>query len=489
MVAYLSFDIGTTALKTALVLEDGRVAALHVAEYSPSSPAPGWAEMDPEVYWQSVVRGVHAVLEKSVASKSELIAIGFSSQGETFLPIDRTGTPLHNAIVWVDNRAQDIADAWNREWLSRDEFRRISGYPYIPGCLTVFKIAWLAANKPELMNAHRFVCLPDFLIGRMTGEFATDRITALMTGMFDLGSARWHPRLLEAAGINERQLPEVMEPGSIAGTLSGGVAAELGLPAGIPVCVGANDQIAAAIGAGNVREGIATETTGTALAVVSTTDELLDDDTVCVGRHAAFGKSYALSYGMTSAIVLKWFRDLCAPGQDYDAFLRGVDNVPPGCDGLTVLPHFAGSGTPAFNPDARGAIVGLTLAHTRDHISRAIMESCACMLRECLEPVVRHGGKIESIRCLGGAANSEVWLRIKADLLGIPVERPACSEASSLGAAMLAAAGTGAFDDVGQASEAWYRSSRVFEPDMKRHEVYGDVIERYLALYESLYGH
>ena len=488
MAVYLSFDIGTTALKTALISEDGRVIALHAAEYSPTSPAAGWMEMNPEVYWESAARGVRAVFERSGKGKSELAAIGFSSQGQTFLPIDRSAAPLHDAIVWVDNRAQGIADAWNRDWLSREQFRRISGYPYIPGCLTVFKIAWLAANRPELMDADKFVCLPDYLIRRMTGEVVTDRITALMTGMFDLGSGRWHPRLVEAAGIREEQLPKVTEPGSVAGMLSAEAAAELGLPAGVPVCVGANDQIAAAIGAGNVREGIATETTGAALAVVSTTDELLDDDTVCVGRHVAMGKSYALSIGMTSAIVLKWFRDICAPGQDYDDFLTGVDSVPIGCDGLTVLPHFAGSGTPTFNPNARGAIAGLTLGHTRDHISRAIMESCACMLRECLEPVLRHGTRIGSVRSLGGAANSDLWLQIKADLLGIPVERPACPEASALGAAMLAAVGTGRFDGVQQASEAWYRSSRVFEPDMKRHEDYKEVIGRYLTLYESLYG-
>ncbi len=486
MAAYLTFDIGTTALKTALISGDGRLVALHAAEYTPSSPAPGWAEMDPEAYWRSAVQGVRAVLSKS--SASDVIAIGMSSQGETFLPIDDAGRPLRDAIVWVDGRARGIVEAWSQDWLSRDEFRRISGYPNIPEALTVFKIAWLAANEPEMMRARKFLCLPDFLIHRMTGEIVTDRTIALMTGMFDLRTSSWHPRLLCAAGITEAQLPDVVEPGAVVGTLTSQAAAELGLPAGISVCAGANDQIAAAIGAGNVREGIATETTGTALAVVSTTDQLLDDETVCVGRHAAPGKCYALSYGMTSAIVLKWFRDLCAPGSDYDEFLRGAADVPPGCDGLTVLPHLAGSGTPSFNSNARGAIAGLTLAHTRNHISRAIMESCACMLRECLEPVIRHGTQVTSIRSLGGGARSDLWLQIKTDLLGIPIERPACSEASSLGAAMLAAAGVGQFRDAAEASEAWYRPGRIFEPDMAHHEHYREVMARYLRLYESLYG-
>jgi sugar (pentulose or hexulose) kinase len=485
---YLTFDLGTTALKTALVSGEGQALAVYSREYTPLSPRPDWLEMTPEEYWQAAVEGIRSVFKKTDANPAALAGIGFSSQGQTFVPIDREARPLHNAIIWVDNRAQGIADEWKNSWLSREKFHRSSGYPWIPASLTVFKIAWLARNDSRAHKAWKFLLLPDYIIHRLTGETATDYITARMSGLFDLQTSEWDPELLDAAGITREQLPVVLPPGSIAGKLLPKTAAELGLPVGIPVSVGANDQIAGAVGAGNVRPGIVTETTGTALALVATTPTLLDDRCIIVGKHAVPQYGYAMTMATTSAIVLKWFRDLCEPGMEYNEFLKGVETIPCGSDGLSVLPHFMGTCMPSFDPRVRGAFVGLTLAHTRAHLARAIMESCACLLKECLAPITDHGLEVQSIRSLGGAAHSDLWLQLKADLMGIIVERPTCSDAASLGAAMLAAAGIGRFSSIAEASEAWYRPARVFEPDQSRHEGYCEVYARYQDLMRRLYG-
>ncbi len=488
MPVYLTFDIGTTALKTALVGGDGRMRAAHTVEYTFSSPQPGWAEMDPEVYWQAAVEGARAALAEAAEAASDLAAVGFSSQGESFIPVNADGEPLHDAIAWVDKRSQAVADQWEAEWLSREEYRRICGYPWIPAELTAFKIGWLAQHEPEAHRAAKFLWLPDYLIYRLTGEVATDYNIAQMGGLYDIRTRAWSEPVLEAAGITPEQLPAVYPPGTPVGEVQAQAAQELGIAAGTPVCVGANDQLAGAIGAGNVRPGLVTETTGTALAVVATTDSLLDDERMFVGIHAAPDLYYAMPYGNTSAIVLKWFRDLADPGAEYDGFLAHVQDIPPGCEGLTVLPHFAGTGCPTFNPDARGAIIGLTLGHTREHIARAIMEACACMLQELLEPILAHDIGVTSIRSLGGAARSDLWLQMKADLLGVPVERPACTDAASLGAAMLAATGVGQFASVAEAADAWYRADRVVEPNPDRLEAYREVYLRYLDLYERLYS-
>jgi len=488
MAIYLTFDIGTTSLKTALVDSEGRALAVEPVEYTFQSPRPDWAEMPPETYWQAAVTGTRAVFAKAGVSPSDLAAIGFSSQGETFVPLDSAGRPLYNAIVWTDNRAQDIVDEWGSDWLSRDYYRAASGYPWLPAGLTLFKIEWLRRNAPDAHKAWKFLCLPDYLIYRMTGETVTDHVIAQFSGLFDLRTDAWGTRLLEAAGITEEQLPTVLRSGQVAGLLRPEAAAELGVPAGVNVCVGSNDQIAGAVGAGNVRPGMVTETTGTSLALVATTPDMLDDTRLVVGRHAEPSWCYAMSFTVTSAIVLKWFRDLCAAGQSYDEFLAEVETVEPGCDGLTVLPHFAGTAFPTFDPNVRGAFAGLALGHTRAHIARAIMESCACMLRECLEPITAHGLHIGSVRSLGGAARSDAWLQMKADMLGAPVERPVCSDAGSLGAAMLAAVGTGQFASIDQACEAWYRPERVFEPNPSRAAAYDEVYGRYIELYRRLYG-
>ena len=264
---FLAFDLGTTALKTALISGDGEPLAIYSREYTPQAPRPDWAEMTPQEYWQAAVEGTRAVLGRSGASSTSLAGIGFSSQGQTFVPIDLSGRPLYKAIVWMDNRAQEIADQWEAAWLSREEFQSISGYPWIPASLTVFKIGWLARYAPEAHRASKFLLLPDYLLYCLTGETATDYVTARMSGLFDLGTGDWEPHLLDAAGITRGQLPMVLNPGSVAGRVRPEAAAELGVPAGTPVSVGSNDQMAGAVGAGNVRPGIVTETTGTALAL------------------------------------------------------------------------------------------------------------------------------------------------------------------------------------------------------------------------------
>jgi len=485
---FLTFDLGTTALKTALVSSGSQLLAVHTREYAPRAPRPGWAVMPAEVYWQEVVEGTRAVFGQTNAVPSSLAGIGFSSQGQTFVPIDRVGRPLYDAIVWMDSRAQGIADAWEASWLSRERFRRISGFPWLLAALTVFKVAWLAQHAPEAHRAWKFLCLPDYLIYRLTGETATDYVTAAVNGFFNLETRAWEPQLLEGAGITREQLPTVLSPGTVAGKLRSKAAAQLGLPSGVPISVGAHDQLVGAVGAGNVRPGVVTETTGTSLALIATTSTLLDDTRMVVGRHAVPELSYAMTFALTSAIVLKWLRDLCAPGKGYDQFLSGVESIPPGCDGLSVLPHFMGTSRPPFDPHVRGAFVGLMLGHTRAHLVRAIMEACACLLKEGVDPITDHGLTVRRVRSLGGAARSDTWLQMKADLLGIPVERPACADAASLGAAMLAATGTGRFATVTEASDAWYRPAQVFEPDPTRFKIYREVYARYLDLMRRLYG-
>lgn len=484
---YLTFDLGTTALKTALIAADGRALAVHDAEYTPDAPRPGWMEMPPETYWEAAIAGTREVFAASRQDPSGLAAIGFSSQGQTFVPLDELGRALHPFIVWLDNRAQDIAERWEADWLDRQRYREICGYPWVLGELTVFKIAWLREHVPLAHSAAKFLCLPDYLIWRFTGEFATDRAIAQQSGAYGIRRGMWSPELLDAAGISVEQLPVVHAPGTVVGQVRASVAEELGIPAGTRVCVGCNDQLAGAVGAGNVRPGIVTETTGTSLAVIVTTDEPLDGEGMYVGPHAAPGSWHAMLFTPASGIVLTWFRDL-AGAVNYEELLRDVASVPVGSDGLTVLPHFAGTSSPRFNPEARGAMIGLTLGHGRAQIARAIMESCVCVLRELLAPILTQGIQVKSVRSLGGAARSDLWLQMKADMLGVDVQRPACSNAASLGAAMLAAVGTGQFATVVDAANAWYRTERTFEPDPTQAGAYDEIYGRYVELCEQLYG-
>jgi xylulokinase len=486
---YLTFDLGTTALKTALVTADGSLAGEVVCEYTPNQPASGFMEMDPRAYWQAAVDGTRQVLAGSCIQPEEVKAIGFSSQGQTFVPLDKSGKNLHDAIVWLDNRAEAIAARWQADWLSPEDFHHISGYPWIPVGLTVFKIAWLHENSPSMPPAWKYLWLPDYLTYLMTGETVTDAVTARMGGLYNFRTQDWEPALLAAAHVTPDQLPTVLSPGSTAGRLNRKAASQLGLPIGIPVCTGANDQLVGGIGAGNVRPGMVTETTGTALAVVTTTTQPLDDLRLCVGSHAVSGLSYAMSFANTSAVLLKWLRELCGQNsQDYDTFLKDAALVPPGCDGLCVLPHFMGAIPPYGDPAARGAFIGLTLSHGRAHLARAVMEACACLLAECLEPVQDQKIEIHQVRSSGGGARSDLWLQMKADMSGIPVERSNPIETASLGAAMLAAVAVGQFNSLPEAAAAWCRPAAVFEPNPALFEIYQQVYARYQHYNRLLYG-
>jgi xylulokinase len=502
--AYLTYDIGTTALKTALVSEDGRIVAFHVEEYELLTPRSGWAEMPPSTYWDAAGDGTRAVMAAAGATPSSILGIGMSSQGETFIPLDAAGREQSNALVWLDQRAEGIADEWAGDWLSQELFRRTTGYPRIACELSSFKLGWWRRHVPASAETAHYVWLPDYLILRMTGELATDYTIALMSGVFDLRAQRYCERTLRAAGVDPAQLPPVYAPGTPVGSLTRGAADALGLAAGTPVCVGANDQLAGAVGAGNVRPGIVTETTGTALAAVATTAALLDAEGICVGRHPVPELAYAMAYANTAAVVLTWLRDLCAPGAGYADLMAEAEAVPLGCEGLCVSPHFFGMAAPIFNPAARGAMAGLSLGHGRGHLVRGVVESCACLLCECIEPMraaglARGRGESqgageseafvpESIRSLGGAARSDFWLQVKADMLGVPVERPACLDAASVGAAALAAAGLGQVGGLAEVAESWYRTDRAFEPDTSRHAAYAEVYARYRDLCRRLYA-
>ncbi len=485
---YLTFDIGTTSLKTALVSSDGRLLSVHTSEYTPISPMADWAEMRPDDYWNAAREGTSAVLSDAEISAHSIKAVGLCSQGQTFIPIAFDGTPLHNFIVWTDMRSQDIVDDWSSNWLTKDDFFAVTGYPWIPAPLTIFKIAWFAKHRPEILQAWKFLFAPDYLLFKLTGEAVTDPETACVSGLFNWRKKAWEPQFLESAGIDETKLPKVVDFCSVGGEVTKSAAAIIGIPPGTPVCVGCNDQLAGAIGAGNVRPGVITETTGTSLAVTATTLIPLDDARVTVSRHVRNDACYARVFTGTSAIILKWFRDMCDGTSDYTKFLAGTESIPPGCEGLVVLPHFAGGGPPDFNPHIRGALVGLTLGHTRDHISRAIMESCGCMLKECLEPLVDNGLEVSCVRSLGGGARLDLWLQIKADMLGIPVQRPLYSDAGSLGAAMMAAVATHQFPNIVEAADAWYRPGETFVPNPKTKAAYEEVFDRYRSLQKAIYG-
>lgn len=480
----LAIDAGTTAVKTVLFDLAGREIACRVSEYELEKPHPDTVEVSPEVYWRAAEDGIAGVIREAAIDPREIAAAGVTSQGETLIVLDRDGRPLRNAIVWIDNRAKAEA-AQIAARFSREEVYRITGQPEIVPGWTAAKILWLRHHEPEIFKrAAKFLLVEDYLIYRLTGQFATDHALNPSTLYYDLIRGCWWPDMLDFLGIAETQLPELKESGEIAGYAREGT----GLAAGTPVCVAPIDQVTAAVGAGNIAPGMVTETTGSAMAICATLDAPVFDPEMRIGlyRHALPGQYLMMVWVPTAGMILRWFRDELAAGRSYDELTALAAQVPAGSDGLLLLPHFSGSFSPEVNPDAAGVFYGLRLAHQQRHFVRAILEATAFMLKQNLEVLEHAGLNYPGVRSLGGGARSPLWLQIKADVLDRPVEVPVGNEATCLGAAILASLGAGLFPSLEAAVKNMVHLRTTLPPRPEQAVAYREFYRKYVTINQLL---
>jgi xylulokinase len=294
---------------------------------------------------------------------------------------------------------------------------------------------------------------------------------------------------LAAAGINRSEVADIENSGRPIGTVLKKCAEPWGLDSQTLVVAGTNDQYAGALGAGNCRTGIVSVTAGTCLALVTLTDHLPDPlpPGLLGGRFPIRRYQYALAFSKTAGVVLEWFNRELSPGQSLQDLDAMASHVPVGSRGVIMLPHFDGMISPAPDPGARGGFLNLSLRHTRADMYRATLEGMGYALRENIDLLRRCGFPIESVRSIGGGAKSDVWLQIMADITGLPIERPAIVEAASLGAAIIAAVGSGAFSSLEECSEALYNAEYVIAPNAHNHALYENLFGRYVRLYRHIY--
>jgi xylulokinase len=455
----LALDAGTTSMKGALFDAEGRGVAVAAMEYSPAQPGPDLVELDAELYWRAAAQVTRDLLASPAASGARVLSAGVTSQGETLIVTDGAGRALRPAIVWLDNRSGAEAREIEREF-GIETIHRVTGQQEMAPTWTATRALWMRRHEPELFRkAARFLLVEDYLILRLTGRAATDRALCPSTLYYDLQRGEWWPEMLRFVGLSAEQLPELKSSGEVAGAVTPEAAALTGLPAGIPVTTAPIDQIAGAVGAGNLEPGTITETTGAALALCATTEGIVYDPLRRVGTyaHALPGRFALLPWTPTAGMLLRWFRNEFGAGRGYEELVREAAGVPPGAGGVTLLPHFCGAGSPRVDPRARGALAGLSLGHGRAHVARAILESVAFMARENLEMLDALGAPAREVRCLGGAARSATWMQIKADVCGRDLIVMECEEAAALGAAMISFVGNGTYPSLHAASAAMAR--------------------------------
>jgi len=490
----LAIDIGTSSAKCALYDTEQAAIVLSVGrEYPLHSPDPGHAVQDPDDWYRAVVDGTRALLAQT--TRRDVIAIGLTGQMHGTVLLDSAHQPLTPAIIWADQRSSAEC-AEMIEAVGAARLVSISGTLPATGFMGA-SLLWFKKHQPALLNrAHKVVLPKDYVRLKLTGEIATDISDAASTALFDIGARRWSTEILHAVGLTESLFPPAVDSAQVVGTLTASAAESLGLPASIPIVAGCADQPAQALANGLINEGTASVTTGTGGQVFVPLVPRAGtppptDPRVHVFNHAAADRLYILGAILSAGLSLRWLRNTLGMSAAPDAYPRlsaDAASVDIGADGLLFLPYLVGERTPHMDSQARGAFVGLTYAHGRGHLARAVMEGVAFALRQTLEISLGLGAPVDSLIVSGGGAESDVWRQIQADVFGLPLRKTLTAEQTSIGAALLAAVGVGVYATLEDASRAVVRFGAVTEPNMAHHTRYNAYYAAFLDLYPHLRG-
>jgi xylulokinase len=475
----LGVDVGTMAVKAAVVTADGRVLGSGSVEYPTAYPRPGWAEQDPDDWWRAACNAIRSALE--AAGRNELAAVCVSAQAPTMLPLDARAHPLRRALIWMDRRAEAEC-ARLREGLGEDLVRQITGNRIDPYYVAP-KVLWLREQEPETFaRARTFIQATGYLVHRLTGEVTLDREHASLLSLRDFRRDEWSEPLCGAVGVAPDRFPRLVEADEVVGHVTAAAAAETGLARGTAVTGGTVDGAAAALEAGAVDEGHAAEMTGTSTVLILPSERPRSEPAFVAMRHAARGRWLLLGAIVASGASLRWLRDLLG-GDSFDALTAEAAAEPPGANGLVFLPYMMGERSPIWDSDARGVFLGLTLASGRGALVRAVLEGAAFAVRHNVEVAAAAGIEVAELRSVGGGTQSRLWNQIKADVVGVPVLLPETSIGAPFGDAALACVAAGLHADVG----GLVRTVRVrerFEPrEPGRYDVLYGV---YRASYEAL---
>lgn len=483
---FLTYDIGTTAIKVCLFEPRGKLIASVTREYTLITPEENIVELPVETYWEEILAGTQQVLSDSGIRGDEVLSLGACSQGETVVLLDAQGNPLRNAVVWMDNRSEKEAE----------EIRAALGTHYDTGQTEVVatwpitKLLWIKKHEPRVFSRIKRVhLLEDYLVFRLTGNVDEPRGSyALWTSsyMVDIKKKEWYTPVLDFCGVAEDWLPSLEESGSPIGRLSPEAADALGLSPGIPIISGAMDQTASLLGCGAVEPDIITETIGAAQALCKTVDSYPAEPPLPMSTqyHALPGKYVLMAWCTVGGMSLKWLRSaFFDTGTTYEDLTTLASEVPPGAQGLLFFPFMGGPGTLPLDQGLRGSFTGLEMHHGKGHFVRAIMESMGYLLRYQFEQMPggsdRGDTGFSEIRSLGGGAQSPLWNQIRSDITGSPVKTMSSPESASLGMAVLQAAALGIYSDISEAVRQMVKVADEVHPNPHTKTAYDEAYDRF----------
>ena len=490
-------DVGSQSTKVLLLSLDGQIVGEAAADYSIDYPQPVWAEQPVERWTTALERSLRQLLAESGVGAGRIRALGLASQVEGVVPVDAAGQPLRPAIIWMDRRAEPQCQRV-RQAVGDETVFDLTGLNLDPSHVAP-KMRWIADNEPELFARAACLHLPGSYLGfYLTGETAVDYSIASATLLLDIRTRAWSSAMCGHFGIDAALLPRLRPATSPLGRLRANIAEAVGLSADTMIVVGSGDEHAACLGAGVISAGLIGDIAGTSEPVCAAVAAPAFDPTHLVETHCHADPDLWLleNPGFVSGANYRWLRDQFG-GEELRAAAAGgasayarldalAADIQPGAEGLIFLPSLMGATSPTWNEAARGAFSGFTLAHTRAHFTRAVLEGSAYAVRAITDQMQAIGLGAREMRVMGGGARSALWNQIKADVTGLPIGVPEATETTALGAALLALVGCGEYATLAEACPRVVRLPRRYEPRQSAQAAYAEAYGLFRRVYASL---
>jgi len=493
----LAHDLGTTGNKATLYDPEGKLVASSFYPYPTYYPRVNWAEQNPEDWWEAVCSSTQKLLRESKISPEKIACISFSGQMMGCLPLDKKGSPLRRAIIWADQRGESQAKIF-RQKIEEEEVYRITGHR-ISSTYSACKIMWLRENEPEIFkNTFKVLHAKDYIIFKLTGKFLTDYSDASGMNLFDLRKKEWSEPILKVAGIPQELLPELHSSLEVAGEVRAEPAKRMGLTPGTPVVIGGGDGPCASVGAGVVEEGSYYNYLGSSSWIaVASKEPGGDPEMRTFTFHHLHPEMYMPTGTMqTAGGSYQWLKEnICKLETEvaqkvevdpYKIMDLKVASVYPGSANLLFLPYLMGERSPHWNPKARGAFIGLTLTHRREHLIRSVLEGIAFNLRIILDILKQQIPVSSEMIVIGGLARSPIFCQILADVYNQRIRKPyLVEEATSLGAAIAGGVAVNLFKDLTVARDL-VKSRLTNEPDPRYKKYYEKLYQVFKKSYQAL---
>lgn len=479
----LAIDIGTSGVKLLLLnIETGRIDTV-TEGYPTLTPAPGYAEQNPNDWWQAVCRSIPRLLSAAQVRPEQIGAIGVDGVSWTPVMLNAQGQVLTNAPLWYDTRSSEQCHTL-REQIGEDRVFDVSGNPLQPYYLLP-KYLWFAQHHPDIIRQTRHILTSNgYIAYRLTSCLTQDECQAYGWAFYHMADGYYDEQMAEDAGFDLSLLPAPKPCIHVGGTVTRAAASECGLCEGIPVIIGGLDAACGALGAGVYQSGPLHEQSGSAGGMSICTDTCQKGRGLILSRHVVPGKWLLQGGTVGGGNLVRWLTDTL--GASRDDLNTLAESISPGSEGLIFLPYMAGERSPIWNPHATGVFFGLDYSKTKGHMMRAVLEGAAFSLRHNLEIAAQAGVHLDEMRAVGGASRNELWMQIKADVTNQPIRAVSSPDATAIGCAMLAGVGSGMLTGFDAVNSFVQPHEKVFIPIPEHSKLYHGVYAQYLELYERL---